>query len=228
MAIKSMSDTASSFGEFNLFRDFIEESCGIALGENKQYLVNSRIKRILLDHDIVSLNTLVGRLRSGDRQLKELVVDAMTTNETFWFRDNYPYDYLKNTILPHLNQSAERGEICIWSAACSSGQEPHSISMIAQEYRQRNVSVVRPLKIIATDLSSTVLKQARSGMYDRLSVLRGLSKDRLNLFFTEESKNNWQVKPEISQCIDFRPLNLMDNYYNLGLGFTSEVHNLNG
>lgn len=211
-------NTAASTGEFNRFRDFLEEACGISLGENKQYLVNTRIRRILSEHSIDSLTTLIERLKIGrDARLREQVIDAMTTNETFWFRDNYPYEYLKNTIFPSLNQTGERGEIRIWSAACSSGQEPYSISIIYDEFKRRNMSAGgRPLKIVATDLSSAILAQARSGEYDKLSVMRGLSQDRLMNYFNPVNDDTWKVKSEIGRHIEFRPINLMDSFMGLG------------
>ena len=219
MAIGALDKNSSvNSGEFNRFRDFLEEACGISLGENKQYLVSTRIRRILTEHDLGSLTVLIDRLRSRrDSRLREQVIDAMTTNETFWFRDNYPYDYFKNTILPQLNQSGERGEIRIWSAACSSGQEPYSISMIADEYKRRSLgSAGRPLKIIATDLSTEILAKARSGEYDKLSVMRGLSKDRLTNYFDPVNENIWRVKSDIGRPIEFRPINLMDSFSGLG------------
>lgn len=211
-------ESTESLADFNRFRDFLEEACGISLGENKQYLVNTRIRRILLEHSIDSLSRLIEQLKFGrDKRLREQVIDAMTTNETFWFRDNYPYEYLKSTILPNLNQSGDRGEIRIWSAACSSGQEPYSISMIYEEFKRRNAGGGgRPLKMVATDLSSEILAQARSGQYDKLSVMRGLSQDRLSNFFDPIDDVTWKVKPELGARIDFRPINLMDSFGGLG------------
>lgn len=219
MATKSLGrESTECLADFNRFRDFLEEACGISLGDNKQYLVNTRIRRILLEHNIDSLSRLIEQLKFGrDKRLREQVIDAMTTNETFWFRDNYPYEYLQNTILPNLNQSGDRGDIRIWSAACSSGQEPYSISMIYEEFKRRNVgSGGRPLRMVATDLSSEILAQARSGQYDKLSVMRGLSKDRLANFFDPIDDVTWKIKPELGARIDFRPINLMDSYGALG------------
>lgn len=211
-------ESTENLADFNRFRDFLEEACGISLGENKQYLVNTRIRRILLEHSIDSLSRLIEQLKFGrDKRLREQVIDAMTTNETFWFRDNYPYEYLKSTILPNLNQSGDRGEIRIWSAACSSGQEPYSISMIYEEFKRRNTGGGgRSLKMVATDLSSEILAQARSGQYDKLSVMRGLSQDRLSNFFDPIDDVTWKVKSELGARIDFRPINLMDSFGGLG------------
>lgn len=205
--------------EFDQFRQFLEDACGISLGDNKQYLVTNRMRRLMDEHKIATFGDLVRSLRQGvHRKLKEQVIDAMTTNETFWFRDIYPYDHLKNNLFPQLMGGNNKmfGPIRIWSAACSSGQEPYSISMMVEEFKQKNMGTLpRQVQIVATDLSATVLEQARLGEYDKLSVMRGLSNERLDKFF-DKAENNWRVKPILRDRIDFRPLNLMDSYSALG------------
>lgn len=206
--------------EFDQFRQFLEEACGISLGDNKQYLVTNRIRRVLEENSIDSFGQLVRELKLGlNRRLKDQVIDSMTTNETFWFRDNYPYDHLKNTLLPQLMAPNNRmfGPVRIWSAACSSGQEPYSISMMVEEYKRVAMGTLpRPVQIVATDLSSTVLDQARRGEYDKLSVMRGLSADRLERYFDNPDPTLWRVKGFVKERIDFRSLNLMDPYTGLG------------
>jgi len=204
--------------EFDQFRQFLEEACGISLGDNKQYLVDNRMRRLMDEHKIENFGDLVRSLKYGfHSKLKEQVIDAMTTNETFWFRDIYPYDHLKNALLPQLmGVSKMFGPIRIWSAACSSGQEPYSISIMVEEFKQRNMGTLpRQVQVVATDLSVTVLEQARQGEYDKLSVMRGLSNERLDKFF-DKSENNWRVKPILRDRIDFRPINLMDSFNVLG------------
>ena len=128
--------------EFDQFRQFLEDACGISLGDNKQYLVTNRMRRLMDDHKIANFGELVRNLRHGlNRKLKEQVIDAMTTNETFWFRDIYPYDHLKNSLFPQLMGPANKtiGPIRIWSAACSSGQEPYSISMMVEEFKLKKM-----------------------------------------------------------------------------------------
>lgn len=206
--------------EFDQFRQFLEDACGISLGDNKQYLVTNRIRRILEENNLASFGELVRVLKQGfNRKLKDQVVDSMTTNETFWFRDIYPYDHLKNNLLPQLMAGNNRmfGPVRIWSAACSSGQEPYSISMMVEEYkRQAMGNLARQVQIVATDLSSTVLEQARKGEYDRLSVMRGLSSERLDRYFDNPTPTIWRVKSFVKERIDFRSLNLMDSYAALG------------
>ncbi len=206
--------------EFDHFRQFLEDACGISLGDNKQYLVTNRMRRLMDDNKITSFTDLIRTLKSGsNRKLKDDVIDAMTTNETFWFRDVYPYDYLKNTLFPQFMSGSNKmlGPVRIWSAACSSGQEPYSISMMVEEYRQKNMgALMRPIQIVATDLSATILEQARKGEYDKLSVTRGLSNERLERFFDKTQDANWRIKPLLRDRIDFRPINLMDSYAALG------------
>ena len=206
--------------EFDQFRQFLEDACGISLGDNKQYLVTNRIRRILEENNIASFGELVRVLKQGfNRKLKDQVIDSMTTNETFWFRDNYPYDHLKNTLLPQLMAGNNRmfGPVRIWSAACSSGQEPYSISMMVEEYKRQVMgNLARQVQVVATDLSATVLEQARRGEYDKLSVMRGLSADRLERYFDNPNPTTWRVKSVVKERIDFRSLNLMDSYAGLG------------
>lgn len=210
----------SESSDFDQFRLFLEDACGISLGDNKQYLVTNRIRRILDDYQFKNLGELVVAVRQGsNRKLKEQVVDAMTTNETFWFRDVYPFEHLRNKILPELMSPALRmqGPIRIWSAACSYGQEPYSISMMVEEYKRASMGTLnRPVQIVATDLSSIVLDQARSGEYDKMSIIRGLSTEKLERYFDKQSDNLWRIKPPVKERIDFKSLNLLDSYASLG------------
>lgn len=206
--------------EFDHFRQFLQDACGIALGDNKQYLVSNRIRRLLEEHKLQSFSELVRALKqSANRKLRDQVIDAMTTNETFWFRDIYPYEHFRSQLLPQLMAGNNKmfGPIRIWSAACSSGQEPYSISMMVEEYRRQNMGALpRPVQIVATDVSATILDQARKAEYDRLSVLRGLSDERLQRYFDKTSENIWRVKPVVRERIEFKAWNLMDSYAMLG------------
>lgn len=207
--------------EFDQFRQFLQEACGIALGDNKQYLVSNRLRRLMEEHALASFSELVRALRQDtNRRLRDQVIDAMTTNETFWFRDIYPFEQLAKQLLPELMAPDKRmfGPVRIWSAACSSGQEPYSISMVVEEYKRQNMgALARPVQIVATDLSNTMLEQARRGSYDRLSILRGLSPERLERFFDHKPEDNsWTVRPFIRERVEFRPINLMDSYGGLG------------
>ena len=144
--------------EYEAFKSFLQDACGILLGENKQYLVKSRLRRILEDHDLNSLGELLERLkRPGRGNLKELVIDAMTTNETLWFRDNHPFRILQEKLLPEFAARSSITPLRIWSAACSTGQEPYSVGMIVDEFRRQKPGKLRDVKVMATDISKSVL-----------------------------------------------------------------------
>ncbi|MAY56036.1 MAG: chemotaxis protein [Gammaproteobacteria bacterium] len=207
-----------SDADYQAFRTFLSQACGIVLGENKQYLVANRMRRIMEQHGFANLTSLISRIHQGTvPHLKEAVIDAMTTNETFWFRDIAPFDTLRDVILPRLVLEEKRPSLRIWSAACSSGQEPYSISMIIDEFKARNPgALMREPEIIATDISMTVLNSARLAEYDGLSVSRGLSEARRRQFFDELAGGRYKLKDSIRQRVSFKQLNLQDNYAGLG------------
>jgi chemotaxis protein methyltransferase CheR len=205
--------------EFNLFAQFLQDACGISLGPNKQYLVSTRINRILSDNRIDSLTELLVRLgESSNSGLRKQIIDAMTTNETYWFRDAYPFEYLKDTLIPQLiAEKRNNREFRIWSAACSTGQEPYSLSMAIEEYKQKNFGYFPlPIKILATDLSGTALDAAEKGVYDKLSMARGLTSERMDRFFRPHTDSTWRVKDEVKQRVEFRSLNLLESFHLLG------------
>ncbi|GAB1262046.1 CheR family methyltransferase [Aurantivibrio plasticivorans] len=203
--------------DFETFAHYLEEACGIALAPNKQYLVSTRVRKILSDHHIDSIGALVRKLtETRQSSLKQDVIDAMTTNETYWFRDAYPFEYLKDSILPEL-MSQPGGDIKLWSAACSSGQEPYSLSMEVEEFKHRNPGLAkRQVRILATDVSSGMLNYARSGTYDRLSMARGMTNARTERFFEVMDENNWRLKANIRSRVEFKSLNLLESYSYLG------------
>jgi len=203
--------------EYKEFRDFLQNVAGIDLADNKLYLVKTRIRRILLKYEFQTLGHLTHAIKFGrNMDLCQQIIDAMTTNETFWFRDSYPYECLRNQVLPEL-QKAKARSARIWSAACSSGQEPYSISMVIDECSRMRVGAGDVnVEIIGTDLSSSILDIAKKGEYDRLSVGRGLSEERLKKFFEERSKDCWKVKDHVKKRITFKSLNLLESYLLLG------------
>jgi chemotaxis protein methyltransferase CheR len=204
--------------DFEQFRTFLEKACGILLGTNKQYLVSSRLNKLMEQNSIKTLGELVQRMQSQPRSgLREQVVDAMTTNETLWFRDTYPFEVLKNRVLPEMIKASPGQRLRIWSAACSSGQEPYSLSMTIDEFEKTNIGQLKGgLQIVATDLSPSMLINCKSGEYDSLAMGRGLSQDRLQRYFDPKGPGRWAVKPAIKSRIEFRPLNLLDSYSSLG------------
>lgn len=198
--------------EYKQFCTFLEHQCGIVLGANKQYLVKSRLSPLMARFDIESLSDLVAKvMRVSERQLRAAVVDAMTTNETLWFRDTYPFELLKKEIFPFYDRRRMR----IWSAASSSGQEPYSISMSSLEYQKANPGKGN-VQILGTDISPSMLDTCRSGIYDSLALGRGLSPERKRQFFEPASHGCMKVKPEVMRLASFRQQNLLDNYSLLG------------
>ncbi len=201
---------------YQRFRDFLEQQCGIVLGDNKQYLVKSRLTPLMAKFNIGSLTELVTKtLNPIERQLRAAVIDAMTTNETLWFRDEYPFRLLKDTIFPELG--VRRQPLRIWSAASSSGQEPYSIAMSVLEYKQKNSSkLLSNAQIIGTDISQTMLEHCKDGCYDGLALQRGLSSERKKQFFEPAENGMYKVKDQIKALVKFRHLNLLNSYSLLG------------
>ncbi|MDC0663353.1 CheR family methyltransferase [Marinobacter sp. SS21] len=199
--------------EYEAFKTFLQEACGILLGDNKQYLVKSRLRRILEEQKMSRLGELLESLRRpGSSGLRELVIDAMTTNETLWFRDNHPFRILSDKLMPELAEHRAGGPVRIWSSACSTGQEPYSIAMIAEEYRRLRPGKLRDLRITATDISKSVLEVARQGEYEMIAIGRGLSPERQKAFFTPSSTGGWQIGAQIRSMVEFKELNLLDRY----------------
>ena len=199
--------------EYKQFQVFLENACGIVLGDNKHYLVSSRLNRLMADNNIESLHDLVKKLnQSTSLPLRTNVIEAMTTNETLWFRDTYPFEVLKNIIFEEYKKENKRN-LRLWSAACSSGQEPYSISMITEEYASHNPGF--KLEVTATDISQAILNEAKEAKYDALALARGLSEERKRRFFSAIG-NHWQVNASIRSRIKFREINLLQSYTSLG------------
>jgi chemotaxis protein methyltransferase CheR len=201
---------------YQQFRGFLEQQCGIVLGENKQYLVKSRLAPLMSKFNVSSLEDLVARTLSPiERQLRAAVIDAMTTNETLWFRDEYPFALLQNKLLPELSE--KRSVVKIWSAASSSGQEPYSIAMSVLEYQQKNPGkLTSGAQIVGTDISETMLEHCKYGHYDGLAIARGLSAKRKQEFFEAGDNGMLKLKDNVKRMVSFRHLNLLNSYSLLG------------
>ena len=210
-----MSNKTLSDNDYSVFCDFLEQQCGIVLGTNKQYLVKSRLSPLMTRFEIESITDLVNKtMRQSERQLRAAVIDAMTTNETLWFRDIYPYELLKDKLLPELDKGKP---LKIWSAASSSGQEPYSIAMTIQEYKnQVNVNSRSMFSIVGTDISNTMLDICKNGEYDALALSRGLSAERKTKFFTDSGHGMMKINADVQRVVNFRHLNLLDSYNLLG------------
>ncbi|ADV87289.1 methylase of chemotaxis methyl-accepting protein [Vibrio vulnificus YJ016] len=201
--------------EYRDFSRFLESQCGIVLGDSKQYLVRSRLSPLVTKFKLASLSDLLRDVVTGrNRELRVAAVDAMTTNETLWFRDTYPFTVLAEKLLPEV--AASRRPIKIWSAASSSGQEPYSMAMTVLETQQRKPGMLTSVSITATDISSSMLDMCRAGVYDNLALGRGLSPERRRTFFEDAGDGRMKVKDNVKRLVNFRPQNLMDSYALLG------------
>ena len=211
-----MTDRELDIANYNQFRKFLETQCGIVLGENKMYLVKSRLGPLMSRFNISSLSELVRRSMSiSERALRSAVLDAMTTNETLWFRDVYPFELLKTKFFPEFKDLNR--PLKIWCAASSSGQEPYSIAMAFLEYKQKAPNALsHGIQVVGTDISNKVLAQSKAAEYDGLSLARGLSEERKRRFFEPSSENKMRVKKEVTSMVSFRHLNLLDSYSLLG------------
>lgn len=211
-----LNQPALSTQEYEKFRQFLEQACGIVLGDNKHYLVTSRLNRLTEEFSFDSLGSMLKALNEGrNKALQERVVDAMTTNETSWFRDTYPFEMLRKSILPELARHNQ--PLRIWSAASSTGQEAYSISITVSEFQLANPGALKGrVEIVGTDISPSVVRDAREGKYDELSMARGLSAERRQKYFIDQGDGGWLVRPEIRARTRFTELNLLKSYALLG------------
>ncbi len=205
-----MSTTTPSLDpmSFNYLSTFVREKSAIVLEPNKAYLLESRLMPIARQNGLGSLPELVAQLqRPGSQSLGRQVVDAMTTNETSFYRDIHPFDAMKQQIIPELIKARQKDRaLNIWSNACSSGQEVYSIAMLLREHFPELASW--KLRLIASDLSSSVLEKARAGIFNQTEVNRGLPMQLMMKYFTRNGLQ-WQVNPEIRNSVEFMECNLI-------------------
>jgi chemotaxis protein methyltransferase CheR len=203
-------------GEYEAFQKYLQDACGIVLGSGKEYLVTSRLSSLLQSNNIKSVGQLLQELKSvRNKGLQVSIIDAMTTNETFWFRDMPHYNLLMNMILPEA-ESKVRKSMRIWSAACSSGQEPYNISMSVQQYLSANPGrLAGGVDIIGTDISTRMLEEAKKGVYCGIAASRGLSADQSKRYFIPRD-DCLEVRPEIRRRVSFRHHNMTESYALMG------------
>ena len=201
--------------DFDYLRKLLKERSGLVLSEDKQYLVESRLLPITRKAGIAGLGALVQKLRGpGAEALTVEVVEAMTTNESFFFRDKIPFDHFREAMMPALLAArAASRKIRIWCAAASTGQEPYSLAICLKEMQDK-IAGWR-IEIVATDLSTEVLEKAKAGIYSQFEVQRGLPIQLLVKYFTQVG-DMWQVTPEIRAMVQYRPLNLLHSFSGLG------------
>lgn len=203
-------------GDYEAFQKYLQGVCGIVLGRGKEYLVTSRLSGLMNTKGINSVGDLLKQVNSGRNQsLQVSIIDAMTTNETFWFRDVSHFQMLADMIFPEIESKLGRS-MRIWSSACSSGQEPYNISMTVQKYLSSNPGRLSGgVEILGTDISSQILGQAKKGVYCGLSASRGMDADLQQRYFLARD-NCIEVRPEIRSRVSFRSQNITQNYTLLG------------
>lgn len=201
--------------DFDYLRKLLRERSGLVLSADKQYLAESRLLPVARKHRLGSLTDVVTALKAANGSpLATEVVEAMATNETFFFRDKIPFEHFRDTIVPALIAShSHRRRIRIWCTAASSGQEPYSLAMMLREMH-REIAGFR-IEILATDISNEVLEKAKAGIYSQFEVQRGLPIQQLVKYFAKVGES-WQVAPELRAMVSFRQLNLLHDVGHLG------------
>jgi len=201
--------------DYEFISTFLQRVSGLSLGTGKEYLVKSRLAPLAVTLGFDDFNHLVNELRRGhDCRLSTAVTEAMTTNETSFFRDKTPFEDLKNTLLPALvTARSSVKKLRVWCAAASTGQEPYSLLMLLDEsfpeLKQWSV------EIVATDIAQTMIDRSREGIYSQFEVQRGLPIQYLVKYFSQVSQG-WQIKETLRQRIVWQKLNLLDRFDSLG------------
>lgn len=190
-----------SDSDFDFVRKVVREDSAIMLDHTKDYLITARLTPLARREDAASLTDLLNRVRQGVPRLRRDIVEALTTNETSFFRDVHPFDALREHILPSLHETGR--PVRIWSAASSTGQEAYSVAMLIRS----SVQHFPPVTILGTDLSGEAVARASTGRYTQLEVNRGLPARMLVRWFDRDGLT-WQVKDELRQMVTFRELNL--------------------
>ncbi len=203
-------------GEYEAFQKYLQDACGIVLGHGKEYLVTSRLSSLLQSNNIKTVGELLRLLnKATSNNLRVSIIDAMTTNETFWFRDMPHFQLLIDQIFPEAESKPGRS-MRIWSAACSSGQEPYNSSMTVQKYITSNPGRLSGgVEVVGTDISSRMLEEAKKGIYCGIAASRGLSAEQSNRFFIPHD-DCIEVRPEIRKRVSFRYHNMTESYALMG------------
>ncbi|HLJ05810.1 MAG TPA: CheR family methyltransferase [Acetobacteraceae bacterium] len=206
---------ALSSAAFQTFATLLKSRSGLVIGPDKLYLLETRLAATLKKEQLRDLAALADRLRApGAEPLIRQVVEAMTTNESFFFRDDKPFQHFRNQALPRLLASRSPGvPLRVWSAASSSGQEAYSLAMILSECR--SIIGDRRIEIIGTDLARDQIARARDGLYTQFEVQRGLPVQLLMRYFRKE-QNGWRISDAIRAMVQYREWNLLADLRPLG------------
>lgn len=201
--------------DFEFLSSLLYKQSGLVLTPDKGYLLETRLQPVARSHGLTSIEQIVSTLKARrDEKLVNSITDAMTTNESLFFRDRTPFDQFKTVVLPSLLESrAAKKSIRIWSAACSSGQEPYSLSMVLDELASKLAGW--RVEIVATDISTEMVARARSGIYSQFEVQRGLPVQLLVKYFQQDG-DRWQLSEKIRRMVTFREFNLLQDPRPLG------------
>jgi chemotaxis protein methyltransferase CheR len=201
--------------DYEYLRKLLKDHSGLDLSADKQYLIESRLLPLARKAGAPGIAELVQKLKGGSTPLVAGVVEAMTTNETFFFRDKIPFDHFRETVMPELlSARAGRKSIRIWCAAGSTGQEPYSLAMCLKEMGATLAGW--RVEIVATDLSQEVLEKSKSGIYSQFEVQRGLPIQLLVKYF-KQTGELWQINADIRAMVQHRQLNLLHDFSQLGI-----------
>jgi len=201
--------------DYEYLRKLLKDRSGLDLSADKQYLIESRLLPLSRKAGMASISELVQKMKGGSADITTQVVEAMTTNETFFFRDKVPFDHFRDSIMPEILQArASRKTLRIWCAAGSTGQEPYSLAMCLKEMGAA-LSGWR-VEILATDLSQEVLEKSKAGIYSQFEVQRGLPIQMLVKYF-KQTGELWQINADIRAMVQHRQLNLLHDFSQLGV-----------
>ena len=201
--------------DFEMISRLVKERSGLLLTEDKAYLMASRLNPVARRHDFKGFDELAKAVHlHRDEGLLRDITDAMTTNESFFFRDAAPFDHFRDMILPHMleHRSSQRS-FRVWCAACSSGQEPYSLAMILKENEAHFAGW--NIEILATDLSRAILFKAVEGAYSQFEVQRGLP-IRLLIKYFKKDDDRWRIDESIRRMVTYRSFNLLDDPSSIG------------
>jgi chemotaxis protein methyltransferase CheR len=201
--------------DYEYLRKLLRDQSGLDLSDDKQYLIESRLLPLSRKSGLAGISELVQKMKGGSASITTQVVEAMTTNETFFFRDKVPFDHFRVSIMPEILQArASRKSVRIWCAAGSTGQEPYSLAMCLKE--MGSAIAGWRVEILATDLSQEVIEKSRAGLYSQFEVQRGLPIQMLVKYFSQVGEF-WQVNPDIRAMVQHRQLNLLHDFSQLGV-----------
>lgn len=201
--------------DYEYLRKLLKDQSGLDLSADKQYLIESRLLPLSRKSGLSGISELVQKMRGGSASTTAQVVEAMTTNETFFFRDKVPFDHFRTAIMPEILQArANRKSVRIWCAAGSTGQEPYSLAMCLKE--MAGAIAGWRVEILATDLSQEVIEKSKAGLYSQFEVQRGLPIQLLVKYFKQVGEF-WQINPDIRAMVQHRQLNLLHDFSQLGV-----------